>query len=394
MAQIPTKEIENRIKLLQGRLNEEEADLFLVFQPVDRFYFSGTMLDGLLAVPKEGEPFLEIKRGIDRAKKETPISSLLPFSLSKLPSVLAECGIGEPNRIALEFDVLPSSIYLRIREIFPKAEVVNGTPFIMDLRMIKSEYELSQMRRAADVINKVFSRIPELIEAGEEEIELAARIEEEFLKEGHQGFVRLRRFGQEMHFGGIAAGDSACLPTPFDGPVGVSGLGPASPCSPGRRKIRVGEPIICDLVAGVNGYLVDKTRVFALKDVPKVIRDAHRFSIELTRRIEDLLRPGSICEDIYQKVISLVSSSPYEDNFMGCGPNKVRFVAHGIGLELDEPPVIAPKMKYALVPGMTLAVEPKFFFPGIGGAGIENTYIIRENEPEKLTTTSEEIVVI
>jgi Xaa-Pro dipeptidase len=394
MTPVPKDEINNRINRLKERLKKKEIDIFFIFQNVDRFYFSGTMLDGLLIVPDEGEPVLEIRRGIERAGKESPISSILPFSLSRLPTVLSERGIANPKRIALEFDVVPSSIYLRIKELFPAAELVDGTPLIFNLRMVKSSYELSQVEKAAGVINRVFYRIPELIKGGDKEIELAAKIETEFLKEGHQGFVRLRRFGQEMHFGGIASGASACLATPFDGPVGVSGLGPASPCSPGEKMIIEGEPIICDLVAGVNGYLVDKTRIFALKGVPEIIQEAQKFAIELNSRIEELLVPGAVCEDIYEKVASLVSSSPYRDNFMGYGKDRVRFVAHGIGLELDEPPVIAPRMKYTLAPGMTLALEPKFFFPGIGAAGVENSYIISEEKPIKLTTTPEDIVVI
>ena len=62
-------------------------------------------------------------------------------------------------------------------------------------------------------------------------------------------------------------------------------------------------------------------------------------------------------------------------------------------MELDEFPVIAPGFREPLEPGMVLAVEPKVFFPGIGGAGVENTYIITDTGFEKLTRAPEEWVV-
>jgi Xaa-Pro aminopeptidase len=76
---------------------------------------------------------------------------------------------------------------------------------------------------------------------------------------------------------------------------------------------------------------------------------------------------------------------------MGAGENQVKFVAHSVGLELDEIPVIAPKYDVPLEPNVVLAVEPKIFFPGIGGVGVENTYRIEDNGVERLTQCSQEI---
>ena len=77
---------------------------------------------------------------------------------------------------------------------------------------------------------------------------------------------------------------------------------------------------------------------------------------------------------------------------MGVGDSQVRFVGHGVGLELDELPVLASSFDMPLEPGMTIAVEPKIFFPERGGVGIENTYLITDTGFENLTPFKEEII--
>ena len=76
---------------------------------------------------------------------------------------------------------------------------------------------------------------------------------------------------------------------------------------------------------------------------------------------------------------------------MGAGENQVKFVAHSVGLELDETSVIAPKFDEPLEAGVVLAVEPKVFYPGLGGVGVENTYVLTENRCERLTKCPMEI---
>ena len=72
------------------------------------------------------------------------------------------------------------------------------------------------------------------------------------------------------------------------------------------------------------------------------------------------------------------------EGFMGYAENRVRFFGHGVGLELDELPVLADRIEIDLVPGMVIAVEPKAFLEDVGPVGVENTYIVTENGYENL----------
>ena len=76
---------------------------------------------------------------------------------------------------------------------------------------------------------------------------------------------------------------------------------------------------------------------------------------------------------------------------MGIG-QKAKFVGHGIGLEINESPVLAPRMKQELEPGMVFALEPKIVLPEIGPVGIENSWAVTSDGVEKLTQAPEEIV--
>ena len=132
--------------------------------------------------------------------------------------------------------------------------------------------------------------------------------------------------------------------------------------------------------------------MYSLGPLPRELQDAHAYILELNAWIEEQLRPGAIPGEIYTRILERVGRSPYGSQFMGAGENQVKFVAHSVGLELDELPVIAPKYDTPFEANTVMAVEPKIFFPGVGGVGTENTYVIREGQPERLTACPQEII--
>ena len=79
---------------------------------------------------------------------------------------------------------------------------------------------------------------------------------------------------------------------------------------------------------------------------------------------------------------------------MGAGNERIRFVGHGIGLEVDEFPFLAAGQKLELQPGMTIALEPKLIFPGQGVVGIENTHVVTDDGLEQFGEFPDDIVII
>jgi len=298
-------------------------------------------------------------------------------------------------RIGLEMDVLPAREFLRLEQHLAGAGLEDATPLIRRVRQTKSPFELGFMRKAAQLHAEVFAEIPAMIRESRTELDLSARIEFALRRRGHQGLLRLRRWNQDLYYGPVVSGTSACSPTPFDGPVGGLGLYPALPQGAGRRELGRGEPILVDVVFGYNGYFVDKTRTFALGALSGEWVEAYRLCREIQGEIARRLRPGKLCSEIHAEITAAFEgTSPFWPHFMGCKDNKVRFLGHGVGLELDEWPVLAPGFKEPLLSGMTIAVEPKFFPPGKGGIGLENVYLITDQGSEKITDFPDDLVIV
>ncbi len=390
---VPEKELNQRIDNIQELLSKKRLNGCLIMQNVDLFYFSGTMQDSILFIPTSGSPLLMVRKSFERAQNESKLKNIIAFKIfDEIPSLMQDFGFKDITNLGLEYDVLPVKIYLNFIELFPKTQFSDVSRLIKKVRMFKSDYELKQMKQAAQLSKELFSKLPELLIEGKRELDLAAEVESLYRKAGHQSAIRVRRFSQELLFGPLVSGASMSYPTPFDGPVGAEGLYPAVPQGASIKKISLGEPIMADLVFGYNGYLIDKARTFAIGQLPSELVDTHRFILELNQEIEDLLSPGTDCAHIYEKIMARVQNSPYKEYFMGYGGNQVKFIAHSLGLEIDELPVIAQGFHFELKPGITLAVEPKIFYPDRGGVGIENTYVIKEKGAEKLTVFPENII--
>ena len=87
----------------------------------------------------------------------------------------------------------------------------------------------------------------------------------------------------------------------------------------------------------------------------------------------------------------IAKKAGFEANFMG-HRQKAGFIGHGVGIELNEAPVFAPRSKDILAEGMVFALEPKFVIPQVGAVGIENTFVVTASGIEKLTQCEEEIL--
>jgi len=392
---VSRSEIESRITRFQTRLRGADVDSALILQRADLVYLTGTAQNGFLSVPAEGEPLFLTQRSRTRAREECPLPNLVPLdSARRLAEVLRQNGHGEGRRIGLELDTLPAREYLRLEEQFPGVEFRDISLEIREVRSIKSEYEIRQLEGAAEILRHVFAKVPAILSESEREIDAAAAIEGEMRRARHQGLVRVRRWNMELAGATVVAGPSASHPTAFDGADGVEGLYAAVPQSGGERNLRSGEPIMVDVVAGHGGYLVDKTRVFVIGRLrDQEMLDAHRLALKLQDEIAQRLRPGSVCGSIYGQVLEMVSGSPFKSGFMGWGENQVQFVGHGVGLELDELPVLSARSSTTIREGMAIAVEPKFFFGDRGGVGVENTWVVTPEGCRNLTADSSDEII-
>jgi len=393
----PRSELESRLAKVQVRVKQANLDGILAFHKTDVFYLTGTAQGGVVFVPPEGPPVFAVRRSLHRAKSESAWAEIVPLKgMRVLPEVLAARGHAGLRRLGLGLDVMPARLYLQLGEVFPDAELVDASNVLPEVRMIKSAYEIERIEQAAEQLRVVMAQIPAMMREGcAREIELAAKIEGALRRLRHQGVIRCRRFGMEMFYGAVSTGASASYPTDFDGPDGMEGLYPAVPLSAGERLFRQGEPIMVDLCGGYDGYIADKTRIFS----PGGVRDeellrAHHFALQVQEAVQVRMRPGAHAGRLWQAVEEMVADSPFAANFMGYGDNQSKFVGHGVGLELDELPILTGRSEVVLKQGMVIAVEPKFFFGDRGGVGIENTWVVTQDGCRNLTADNDAIVPV
>jgi Xaa-Pro dipeptidase len=392
----PKSELDVRRCALQALMATEGLDAVLLIQNADLFYFTGTIQSGCLFVPVEGEPVYMVRRELQRARTESALSEIVPFaSMREAPGILAGYGRRLPERIAMELDVLPVSLFERYRKVFPGAHFSDASPLVRRVRMKKSPYEVEIMREAARQVDAVYHRACEVIRVGMTDLELAAELEYVARKEGHLGHIRMRAFNGEMIFGHTFSGADGAVPAYTDTPLGGAGLHPSFGQGCGTRRIGPREPIVIDFAGSRDGYLVDQTRVFAVEGLSEVLLQGHRDMLAVQERMREIAVPGVVWGEIYDECHALAAEKGHADHFMGYKGAQVSFIGHGVGIEIDEYPFLARGFtEMALETGMVFAFEPKLVFPGVGAVGIENTFHLSESGLEQLTFSSEDIVIL
>jgi len=391
----PKTELDARTRKFQALLASNALDGALIAQNVDLFYFAGTIQQSQLYIPRAGEPLLMTRRSFPRARVESALERVVPLASPRdVPRLLQEHGYALPRRLGLELDILPTNLYLGYREIFAGAELVDVSPLIRRVRAVKSAYELAAMRRAAKIGETTMRAMRELLVEGISEIELAGKLEAVARGAGHPGLARFRLWNNEMFYGHLMAGKSAAMPSYLASPTGGPGLSPAFSQGSSKRKIRRGEPVLFDYVFVTDGYIVDQTRIFAIGRLPDKLLRAHAAMVEIQDAIAAAAKPGVTGGEIFQLAVDLAQKYGYAENLGGSDKDRITFVGHGVGLELDEYPFLAKGQAMPLEAGMVIAVEPKATFANVGTVGIENTFVVTARGAERITRGSDEIGVV
>lgn len=381
------QEIPERIKRFRALMVEERVEAALVMQKVDLFYLSGTAQDGVLLVDHQGER-LFVKRHPKRASEESPLEVVPIRSLKDLGRFLG------PFRgtMGLEFDVLPVKLFEQLREIFPGAKFRDVSPLILKLRRSKSPWELFMIKKASEIYGLVFERVQEVIRPGVTELELSGELIKVAMSHGHQEYLRMRGFNQEAHSWHVLSGKSASAISSLEAPLGGWGPSPAYPMGASKKRLKPGEVVLLDFGTCYFGYHADHTRCLCLGKPPDILKKAHRVCIEVIKTLEEKARPGALCGELYQIAVRIAESHGFGANFMGLRPFQARFVGHGVGLEISEPPFVARGHDYPLEEGEVIALEPKMVFEDLGAVGLETTYLVTEEGLRPLVQLPEDIL--
>ena len=381
-------ELKLRRDKIRALMAQQGIDAALITCNVNLIYTYGRVVSGYLYLPLNAPVRLFIKRPNDiEGEHIHPIRKP-----EQITGLLKECGLPLPVKLMLEGDELPFTEYNRLAACFPETEVVScGTALIRQARSIKTPIEIEMFRRSGIAHAKAYEQIPSVYQPGMTDRQLSVEIERLMRLEGCLGIFRVFGQSMEIFMGSLLAGDNAAVPSPYDFALGGKGLDPSLPGGVSGTLLQAGQCFMVDMGGNFYGYMGDMSRVFSIGKLPEQAYAAHQTCLEIQEEIVAMAKPGTVCEDMYNRAIEIVTKAGFADYFMGVD-QKAKFIGHGIGLEINEMPVLAPRMKQELEPGMVFALEPKIVLPGIGPVGIENSWAVTTDGLEKLTLCKEEII--
>ena len=380
-------EINLRINSLRKNIIQNGADAVLINSNVNIYYLSGRFYRGYVYVSLDRDPLWFIVKP-DIYRKEEQIEYIRKPEL--IPEILISKGYSLPQKLALEFDDLSYSDIIRLQNVFHRVDYVNGSKIMKITRMIKTQWEIDQMKIDGIHHANVYSKIKECYRPGMSDLQLQIEIERELRTEGALGVSRVAGNLMEINMGSVINGENADNPSPYEFTMGGSGVDSSLPVGADNRPILPHTTVMIDMNGTFNGYQTDMTRVWALDEIPELALKAHECSLKILYTLEKIAVPGVKVSALYDKAIEIVEKEGLKEYFMG-HKSQVSFIGHGVGIELNELPVVNARSKDILAENMTIALEPKFVIPKVGAVGAENTYQVTTDGLKNLTVFPDKI---
>ena len=380
-------ELELKWRRIQQAMRQEEADGCLLTMNMNLYYVSGQVFNGYFYLPAEGRPYWFVKRLTIPETNQVHVIR----KPEQIPDFFRDLNLAMPRKLLLEADELSYNEYIRLQHVFRAEATGNASALIRHIRMIKTPWEIEQMRISARKHEAVYREIPACYRPGMRDIELQIEIEKRMRVHGSLGYFRAFGSNMDIFMGSLLAGENAGEPSPFDFALGGAGMHASGPLGANGTLLREGTTVMADMSGNYTAYQTDMTRVFSIGKLPDRAYRVHRVALEIQARMERTAKPGVPCAELYRDALAMAGQEGLKDCFMGTHL-QAKFVGHGVGLEINELPVLTTRSKDILQPGMTFAFEPKFVLAGIGAVGIENTFLVTDSGVEKMTLLDENII--
>ncbi|MDE6683995.1 MAG: Xaa-Pro peptidase family protein [Duncaniella sp.] len=380
----PDDEYRLRLDRIRSGMESAGMDAILLNDNANLYYITGRVYAGYAYIPRHGMPLYFVRRPVE-------IDGDGVVYIRKPEEITGSIGISAPATIGLELDVTPYSTITRIAKIFPGSEMKNADAVMREVRAVKPPLALQMLRESGAKHTRVYKRIPGLFQEGMSDYDLQIAIENISRMQGCLGQFRISGDTMELYMGNILAGENADAPSPYDFAMGGAGMDPSLPVGANGTLITPGTTVMVDVNGNYNGYMTDMTRVFALGTLEPLALKAHQCSIDIHHALCEMMRPGTPAKALWEKAEEIVEAAGLKAYYMGHRQH-AGFIGHGVGIEINELPVIAPRSRDIIQEHNVIALEPKFVIPKVGAVGIENTYIVHSDHVECITLAPEEII--
>lgn len=389
---LPEAELKQRLGRVKEAISAAGADSALLTDNATIIYLTGRVFTGYIYLHTADErPLYIVRRPHD-------LSGERMVKMQRFDQLLGElkgsAGVTAPKSLGLELGCMPYATASRIIDGVAPVPVVNISPAIRTARSVKTAMEIKLMKESGLRQARVYQRLPHFYHSGMTDIELQIEAERLARLDGCLGIFRVNGHDMEIFMGNTLTGENADTPTPYDFALGGAGLNPSIPVGADGSVIMPHQSVMVDLNGNYTGYMTDMTRCYSVGagDMAQKAKDAHRLSIDIVESLSDMARPGTEAKTLYEHALKMVEQAGMTDYFMG-HHSHAGFAGHGVGIEINEGPVLAPRSKDILAAGNTIALEPKFVIPGTGAVGIEDTIVVNAEGPAECITVGQREII-
>ncbi|MDP4181718.1 MAG: Xaa-Pro peptidase family protein [Bacillota bacterium] len=362
MANVNESIIDSRLRKLRDRMSNKNIEAVLICKRENYFYLSGfTGSSAFLLISKTDAFLITDFRYTEQSHIQAPDYEIVEYQgklIDTLNNLIRRMSI---KKLGFEDNYLTVEKFNQFKEGL-ETELLPIGSTIEQLRLIKDEEELVQIKKAVKIADDGFNHVIKYIKPGIKEIEIAAELEYYMKKQGALG----------VSFDTIvASGKRAALPH-----------GVAS-----EKVVEMGDVITLDFGCIYNNYCSDMTRTVFLGEPNKEILKI--YNIVLKAQIE---ASKSAFAGLKGKEIDSVARNIIKEN--GYGPNFGHSLGHGVGIEVHEEPRLSISGEVLLENGMVVTVEPGIYVEGFGGVRIEDMVVINDDNPEILTSSTKDIIIL
>lgn len=389
-------EFAQRIGKLQEVIRERHLAGAILFYSRDVYYYTGTAQPSYLIV-LPNEYVLFVRRGCEFAQMESDLEATRIITGKSMKSVCERMfpGAGCGDKVGVEMDLLTVRQAENLRSYLRERELVDISGDILGQRMIKDSAEIETIRQASRAVHAGHQALVLNLRAGMSELELAALIEHAQRLAGHEGCFFIRGCDFVMSRGPLASGPNLRVTAGTLFTLSGAGLSSAVPTGPSRRIIENGDLVMVDIPACVEGYHADQSRTYAVGSVSEKCSDLYLRLKNVADHLIENISPGMTCADVYSFACAKAKDVGLQHCFMNLASGaKPHFIGHGVGLEINEPPLLSKNNGTMLQAGMALALEMHLMEPEGPTMKLEDTVCVGSQGNEILTLSPRELLTV
>ena len=387
-----TAEHVRRWRALQAVLTERDLSCAVVAHSRNVHYLAGVAVHGHVVIPADGDPVLLVQIDGARARVLSPVPTVVDSrGMGTLVQVLQELGVAD-GVLGLEHDFLTVAAHRKLADRLPRARLVDVAPDLLDLRLVKSVEEVGVLERAGRLSDTQLLHVRDFARPGVTEVELHAELGRLQRMSGADGVSAKHGSNDRLiEHAWVVSGPNTEQVSGYWLTMTGGGPSPGRPYGPTSRVMQRGDLLCVDVGTAVAGYHADHARSYVLGRPDDRQRRCWDALLEMQTRAIEAAVPGRPVSEVYDAAHRVAQDRGFADHFMTRALHDVPYVGHGVGVEIDEGPLLTPRNRTVLEEGMVLAIEPKVIVPGWGGMTVEDTVVLTRDGARRLTGVTTEL---